>query len=72
LPAPPERFRGAAADKRIRPGRLTSPEPEMRKRHTEVGAARVVRGRIIGATRDPGQKLFVLGRAGPIGGRGVS
>jgi hypothetical protein len=32
----------------------------------------VVRGRIIGATRQPGQTLFVLGRAGPIGGRGVS
>jgi hypothetical protein len=32
----------------------------------------VVRGRIIGTTRDHGQKLLVLGRAGPIGGRRVS
>jgi hypothetical protein len=32
----------------------------------------VVRGRIIGAARDRGQKLFVLGGAGPIGSHGVS
>jgi hypothetical protein len=44
----------------------------MRERHRGWAPPGVVRGRIIGATCGPGQKLFVLGRAGPIGGRGVS
>jgi len=44
----------------------------MRKRHRGVGAARVVRRRIIGATGDAGPKLFVLGPARPIGDGVVS